>query len=950
MKSLQATCLQTFLLIASLLPANSLLAQKADFTYTASPGNLCTPVTLTLKNNSTGTPIAYNWDFGDGRTSHDPEPQITYINGGPVKITLEAQYKVNGSVITSTYWRDIVLGSTPVVNFSADVTKSCKAYTANFTDATPGAASRTWDFGDGTVVTTSNAYVPHNYTQAGKYDVTLTVTNSNGCTGTLKKSAYIDISLPLLDLATPLSGCVPYTAVFNGLSSNDMQDPIISYAWNFGDGNTQTTSGGNVSHVYTQTGTYNVGVTITTQNQCVVTKSFDKFVHTGNPPSNVGFTVSPTSSCVGEPVRLLANANFADTYSWDFGDGTASEGSNNDIKHSFATNGTLTVQMKAGSNGCFTAAPPATVVITGPVSHFSLVRDCTDKSKFIFTNQSTGINANSTFEWDFGDNSPVVNTRDAMHNYTTPGNYTVRLTIGENGTSCSHSSFQTVYYFKADFTSGVSSVCRGSNVTYEVLNVPLALVSSYTWQLGDGTVYTTTAQSYVKTWTMAGTFNNKLTIRYKDPAYCDDIVLKSNDISILAPIANFATGWPTCAGQPVSFTNATVTSPNIPITDWYWELGNGQTSKSQTPPGTKYTTSGPRQVKLVVTDARNCKDSITQTVNINATPFVKASAQQAKICEGNSVSLNALSDGTVQWLSGAGLSCTSCTDPVATPVVNTRYLVQATNANGCTVFDSTDVAVVPKVNLTVSKDTIACYGTSVQLKAGGAAIYNWTPVTGLTSNTIANPITTPIADITYQVTGSNDPLCPMSAPLSVTVSVKPVPQVSAGKDQTLTVGDVVKLMASGSADIVQWKWSPDDYLDNPSSPYVTATVRKPMTYSITGTNQFGCSKSDVVKIDLICNTDVIFIPNTFSPNGDGQNDIFYPRGKGISMIKSFRIFNRWGQEVYHRERINIDDITTGWNGTLNGKPQPADVYIYFIEAYCDTNDFFQLKGNVTLLR
>jgi len=949
MKYLPAKSLWIFLFLV-LLQANSLLAQKADFTYTASPGSLCTPVTLTLKNTSTGTPLSYNWDFGDGRTSHDANPQVTYTNGGPIKITLEAVYKVTGGNITSTYWRDLVVGATPVVNFSADVTKSCKVYTANFTDATPGAASRTWDFGDGTIITTSNAYTAHQYTRAGKYDVTLTVTNSNGCTGTLKKDTYIDISLPEIIMSDPQSGCVPFNAVFNATSTNGISDPVVSWAWTFGDGNTGSSNDGHTTHAYTQTGTYNVGVTVTTRSQCVVTTSFDKFVHAGNPPSNVSFTVTPNSTCVGDPVRLLADANFADTYSWDFGDGQTATGSNNDIRHSFNANGTLTVQMKAGSNGCFTTAPPATVNVTGPVSQFGVVRDCADKSKFIFTNNSIGASPNSTYQWDFGDNSPLVNTMDAVHNYTTPGKYTVRLTIGEIGNNCSHSSFQTVYYFRADFTAGVNSICRSSKATYEVLNVPLELVSNYSWQFGDGTVFTTTDQTYIKTWATAGTFDNQLTIHYKDPAYCDDIVYKPADINIMAPQADFTTGPATCAGQPVSFINTTITSPNIPIADWYWDLGNGQSSTAKTPPGMKYSTSGGQAVKLVTTDARNCRDSITKTITVHPTPVINASASQAKICEGNPVNLNALSDGTVQWLTNEAISCIFCTDPVATPLVTTRYRVQASNGYGCTVYDSTDITVVPKVNLTVSNDTIACYGTSVQLKAAGATFYNWTPVTGLTNNTIANPVTTPIEDMTYQVTGTNDPICPMSAPLTVKVAVKPVPQVSAGKDQTVMVGDVVRLMASGSPDIVKWKWSPEDYLDNPNSVYVTAAVRKPITYSITGTNQFGCTKSDIVNIDLVCNTDVVFVPNTFSPNGDGQNDIFYPRGKGVSMIKSFRIFNRWGQEVYHREKINIDDISSGWNGSFNGKPQPSDVYIYFIEAYCDTNEFFQLKGNVTLLR
>ncbi|MBC9930698.1 PKD domain-containing protein [Chitinophaga qingshengii] len=946
MKYLQAKCLSALVLLIFLVQGNPLLAQQADFSYTAVPATMCNPVTLTFKNNSTGNPTAYSWDFGDGRTSHDPNPQITYTASGPKKVTLVATFP-NGN---STYYRTFEVGATPQIAFSADVTNSCKTYTANFTDATPNATARTWDFGDGTApVTTANAFTSHAYTKAGKYDVTLTVTNSNGCQSTLKKTAYITISQPEISLDAPLNGCVPYTAAFNATSTNDLNDPVAEWKWNFGDGSTATTTTGTTAHPYTQTGTYNVSITIRTAGGCEISKTFNKQVRTGNPPSAVSFTATPADACVGEPVRLIASAQYADSYNWDYGDGTQEEVYTNDIRHGFTSNGTLTVKMKAGSNGCYTPAAPVNVTITGPVSQFTVTRDCNDKNKFTFTNTSTGTTPTTTYQWDFGDNTPVVGSQHATHTYTTPDKYTVRLTVSDNG-NCNHSSFQTVYDFKADFSTGVSAICRGSKATYEVLNVPVNLVADYTWHFGDGTTFTTTDQRFVKTWAAAGSFTDQLVIRYKDPGYCDDIVTKPGNINILAPQADFATASATCAGQPVSFTNTSAPSPNIPIANWQWDFGNGKVSSAQTPPATTYSASGGYPVKLVITDARNCQDSVTKDVTINPTPFVKASAAQAKICEGNNVTLHAQSDGSLQWLNAATLSCAYCADPVATPVTNTRYLVEASNVYGCTMRDSTDIAVVPKVNLTVSKDTYACYGSSVQLQAGGATIYDWTPVTGLTNNTIANPVTTPTEDMVYQVRGTNDPMCPMSAPLSVKVAVKQVPSISAGKSQTVVAGDVIRLMASGSSDIVKWQWSPTDYLDNPTSPFTNAAVRKTTTYSITGTNQYGCTKSDVLRVDLICNTELIFIPNTFSPNGDGVNDIFYLRGKGISLVKSFRIFNRLGQEVFHRENIQVEDINAGWNGTFNGQPQGADVYIYFVEAYCDANEFFRLKGNVTLLR
>jgi gliding motility-associated-like protein len=101
---------------------------------------------------------------------------------------------------------------------------------------------------------------------------------------------------------------------------------------------------------------------------------------------------------------------------------------------------------------------------------------------------------------------------------------------------------------------------------------------------------------------------------------------------------------------------------------------------------------------------------------------------------------------------------------------------------------------------------------------------------------------------------------------------------------------------------------------------------------------------------MVCESGVVFLPNTFSPNGDGQNDIFYIRGKGINTVKSFRIYNRWGQLIFERSNFNIEDPTFGWDGKAKGVLVDPDVFIYVAELVCDTNEPFTLKGNVMLLR
>lgn len=933
------------LLFTGLLYSIRVSGQQANFTYTASPG-LCAPATLTFQNTSTGYALAYDWDLGDGSTSHVASPQNSYAQPGTYRVSLTVQY-ANGS---STYYKDITIQPSPVVDFDVNTTTSCKPFTATFTDNTPDGFVRTWDFGDGTAAYTTNSVTAtHNYTRAGRFNVTLSVTNAAGCTQTLTKTALINIAVPVINISgTGLTGCAPVNAALAASVSSINNDPVTQYAWSFGDGATQQTATGSATHTYSGIGSYDVTVTVTTQQGCTASATAGQLVRTGTPPTNVSFTATPGTACAGSPVRLLATATNADSYSWDFGDGTTQEGPQNDITHGFKSNGTLQVQMKAGSNGCYTGSVPVTVQITGPAARFTFTRSCTNRRAFTFTNTS-GATAGVTYEWDFGDGSPLEYTRDAAHVYSQHGDYTVRLTVRETAGTCTSSDFHTVSYFEADFSTGISSICRGSSIGYGALNIPSQLVDHYSWRFGDQTLLDTTAQDIYKTYQQSGTYTDTLIVFYKDPAvYCNDTVVKPQHITIIAPVADFVAGK-ACVGQPVMFTDASQPWPNIPITNWKWRLGNGTTAISQVPPAPSYSPAGTVAVTLIVTDARNCVDSFTQQIPIDPTPALSLAAHQYKICEGNGITLNAVSDGTLLWSPNDHLSCVGCATPVANPVTDTKYYVTASNAYACYVTDSATVKVVPQVQLAVSSDTVLCIGGSAQLKASGAASYSWAPATGLTNVHIANPVSTPQQDVTYTVTGTNDASCPGQTQ-QVTIQVKPLPTVVAGPDQTVTAGTRVILEASGSPDIVSWQWTPAENLDCATCATTLADVRQPGSYSITATNADGCTNSDVVAIQLVCDPGVVYVPNAFSPNGDGQNDIFYARGKGVNFITSFRIFNRWGQEVFKRENIAIDDISTGWDGTYKNQPQAADVYIYFIEARCDNNEPFTLRGNVTLLR
>jgi gliding motility-associated-like protein len=104
-----------------------------------------------------------------------------------------------------------------------------------------------------------------------------------------------------------------------------------------------------------------------------------------------------------------------------------------------------------------------------------------------------------------------------------------------------------------------------------------------------------------------------------------------------------------------------------------------------------------------------------------------------------------------------------------------------------------------------------------------------------------------------------------------------------------------------------------------------------------------------VRIKLQCSEDFIFIPNSFTPNNDGLNDLFYIKGKGIGIIKSLMIFNRWGEKVFERTRFNIDDKASAWDGKYKGVLAPMGTYLYFAEMQCDNGQPVIKNGTVTLI-
>ncbi|MGZ8553650.1 MAG: PKD domain-containing protein, partial [Chitinophagaceae bacterium] len=252
------------------------------------------------------------------------------------------------------------------------------------------------------------------------------------------------------------------------------------------------------------------------------------------------------------------------------------------------------------------------------------------------------------------------------------------------------------------------------------------------------------------------------------------------------------------------------------------------------------------------------------------------------------------------------------------------------------------------------RDTI-CVNTAEPFE-GSVAIadtltnWQWNFGNGQTSTQQNNTATFATAgNYAIKLTTTNKIGC--SSDTTKNIYVVPLPTAVPVQDPlTIAVGIGANIVMTYTGDITSYNWIPTTRLSCTNCPAPFANPQKTTKYTVQVEDRHGCTNSGDITVIVVCGKDNFFVPNTFSPNGDGRNEVFYPKGTGLFRIKSMRVFNRWGEVVFEKKEFPANDPSAGWNGTYKGKPASPDAYIYTMEILCENNTVIPVKGNVTLLR
>jgi len=434
----------------------------------------------------------------------------------------------------------------------------------------------------------------------------------------------------------------------------------------------------------------------------------------------------------------------------------------------------------------------------------------------------------------------------------------------------------------------------------------------------------------------AGAYEFIATASTTDCSDMDTVVITVLGESI--PVYEIAENTVLCEGE-----NIDLGGPATALVDYTWTSSNNSLNSNDSNPNVT-----PTETTTYYLEVMNalCPNPIIDSVTIStAVPPVIPTLADEIICSGEEVMiLNIVTspDITYQWTPITGTGDPTLANNIFTPTETTTYTLTA-NRGDCEVEESFTITVNPAPIITANDVTI-CEGMSTTLMASAnvPGTFTWLPG-GSTGNTLE---TGPLDETTgYTISFVDDNNCTTDLQL-ITVTVEegveitgvvadPDGEIAQGNETTLTVE------TDPSNDNLTYEWS--------SGGTANTEVVSPInldgeTYFVTVTDQFGCSAVEQITIDV---TEVKpKIPNVFTPDGDGLNDIFevIVNGQNIEIIE-FKIFNRWGQKVH--DKTGVDH---GWDGTVDGKPAPSDVYAYSIVIKLPTGELITESKDVTLIR
>lgn len=553
-----------------------------------------------------------------------------------------------------------------------------------------------------------------------------------------------------------------------------------------------------------------------------------------------------------------------------------------------------------------------------------------------FENQSTSA-AISSYLWEFGDNTSHVSTGATVdYPYADTGRFIARLTVtGPQGCIGTDSTEVYVYPgFQPAFQVLGSCVLNPYQFN-DLTSSKYGTVNSWHWNMGDENSTADTSHKKDPKYTYAKPSVKEVSLVVTNSKGCMDSLRKTLTV-VDKPILQLP------FKDTLICNIDTLAIPVLNSGTFSW-LPNRNILFSNTARPLVF----PKDTtQYIVTVSDNgCVNSDTVTVNVLA--FIKVElGPDTVICATDPLQLQPVSEAlSYRWSNSSGAIVNNTKYPVVKPLINTRYYVTA-NLGKCEARDSITVKVAPYPVAKAGPDTAICLGTRIQLRSTvtGSSV-SWTPGSSLVDPAARSPIAGPTRTTVYILRVTDTLGCRKTVTDTLVVQVSPPILANAGEDTAILVNQPLQLRATGG---LRYQWSPEYGLNNIAVANPVAILDAgidSIRYRVRVSDITGCFAEDDLLVRVYKTGPDIFVPTAFTPNGDGKNDILKPTTVGISQLRYFRVYNRWGQLLF-----TTSELAKGWDGIYNGVLQPSNTYVFVTEGVDYTGKSIFRKGTTVLIR
>ena len=903
---------------------------------------VCLNNTSSFTDQSTpgsGSLSTWSWNFGDGATSTSQTPSHVYSSAGNFTSTLIVT-TTNGCV--DTVQQQVVVNGLPSAAFTVtDVCDQSLVSALNSSTSNYGSiTSYQWSMGDGNSYTGTNA--SHTYGTIGTYQVQLIVTSSLGCTDTISHPVEI-FALPVADFST-VPGCQNSTLPFTNLTTIS-SGSIQSYSWNFGDGT--STVQANPTHSYTTTTTFNVTLIATSNHGCRDTVVYPLTVY---PLPIANFTA--TDACQNTAVDFIDNSTISSGsisgWSWNLGDGSSS--SFNQVTHSYSTSGTFHVLLNVTSDqGCISTYTQNVNIFPMPQVAFTATEPCFGDATQFYNQSSVTGGGGFTASWDLG-NGQTSTLNNPVVTYNAAGGYNVTLTVS-TANGCISTLVQPVQVHAlplALFNANDNCLGQATNFTDQSIAND-GSIASWDWRFGDNSSSIVSEPQH--TYQAAGQYNIDLTITTTHGC-SDDAARGLNIWEVPAPQIAASNA---CLNTMINMSDISALDSTLILT-YTWDMGDG-TITTQAAPSHIYTQHGNYDVNVVVVNQYGCSNTDVAHIVVYPLPNVQFTGDSVCLNTANTfINSTSIANGAVSsyyWTFGDGTNASSMNPHHVYSAAGTYNVnLVATSNHGCINSVLHTVLVRPNPIAQFIGGGNGCSGFTAQFTDNSSTAdgfisgWLWDFGDGDVS-TAQNPdhiyAQAGSYSVSLMVVSSNG--CQALIQQNGIVNAFPSPLADFDMDaaQVTNISPVIHY-TNQSSGYNAYLWSFGDGTTNSTdeNPVHTFADTGSFITQLIVTNNYGC-RDTITKTIEVGPRSTLFAPNCFTPNGDGINDIFFPKWTQMKDLYVV-ILDRWGLEL-----SQWHGLYGSWDGLYRGKPVQEDVYIYKIHGIGNDNVYYEWVGHVSVV-